>query len=381
MIKIKITDFYDEFRPFNETEAKEAIYRVADNDRFYEIYKYFFPECKRSELSQRLLNFDSVYDFQKEIMQKILKQVIELTTDGFSFSGLENIDPSKNYVFISNHRDIVLDAGFFQSVLIDHGIETTEVTFGNNLMNDPLVYDIGKINKMFKVYRKGSPKELLRKTIQLSEYIHYTIFNKKRSVWIAQRGGRTKDGNDKTQSGIIKMLNSSGTDTLIENIKKLNIIPLTISYEFEPNDHLKVKELLNTTNGKYIKTESEDIKSIIDGVIEHKGRVNLVIGKSINDELDRINTIQGRNKQITKIAEIIDNRIYRNYKFLPNNYIAYDILNNTDRYKASYTEKERTVFTGYMEGQLEKVGQEPEKAKELFLTIYSNPLENFNRTS
>ena len=142
---------------------------------------------------------------------------------------------------------------------------------------------------------------------------------------------------------------------------------------------IKVKELLNTTNGKYIKTESEDIKSIIDGVIEQKGRVNLVIGKPINDELDRINTIQGRNKQIAKIAEIIDNRIYRNYKFLPNNYIAHDILNNTDRYKASYTEHERTIFIRYMEKQLEKVGQDLEKAKELFLTIYSNPLENFNR--
>ena len=377
MLKIKITDFYDEFRPYNETEAKEAIIRISDNERFYKIVNYFFPELNKTEFKNLLFSLNSIYDFQKNFMLKILNKIIEDTTHGFTYSGLENIKKNKNYVFISNHRDIILDATFFQTIFMTNSIPTTEVTFGNNLMQDPLVYDVGKINKMFKVYRKGTPKELLKKTIQLSEYIRYTLFKKKQSVWIAQRGGRTKDGNDKTQTGILKMLNSSGNKCFEDNMNELNLIPVSISYEFEPNDQLKVKELLNTVNGKYEKSEEEDIQSIIDGVCSEKGRIHINIGNCLNTKLLELENITRTNQKVFKLAEILNNQIYKNYKLWPNNYIAYDIVNNTTKYQEYYNKDEKEKFLTYKNEQLDKIKDHSEKAESLFFNIYANPVINF----
>lgn len=376
MQKIKITDFYDEFRPYNETEAKEAVLRITEDERFYSVIKYFFPDFSKPDYLNLMNSIRSIEDFQIKIMYSVINTIIENTSKGLTYSGIENIEREKKHVFISNHRDIFLDATIFQGILTNENFPTTEISFGNNLMKDKLVYEVGKINKMFKVYRKGSPRELLKKTIQLSEYIRYTIFNKKHSVWIAQRGGRSKDGNDKTQSGIIKMLNSSGSGSLAENIKELNIIPLAISYEFEPNDHFKVKELLNTVNGKYEKTKDEDINSIIDGISKQKGRIHLQIGKTINSKLRKLDTITARNQQIVKIAEFIDQSIYSNYKLWPNNYIAYDLLNKTGKYKSFYTKQEKEKFLDYKNKQLKSIKENSEKGDNLFLKIYSNPVKN-----
>ena len=366
MQKIKITDFYDEFRPYNETEAKAAVLRITGDEKFYSVIKYFFPDFSKPDYLNLMNSIRSIEDFQIKIMYYVINTIIDNTSKGLTYSGIENIDREKNYVFISNHRDIFLDATIFQCILTNENFPTTEISFGNNLMKDKLVYEVGKINKMFKVYRKGSPRELLKKTIQLSEYIRYTIFNKKCSVWIAQRGGRTKDGNDKTQSGIIKMLNSSGSGSLTENIKKINIIPLAISYEFEPNDHFKVKELLNTVDGKYKKTKDEDINSIIDGISKQKGKIHLQIGKTINSKLRKLDSITSRNQQTVKIAEIIDQSIYSNYKLWPNNYIAYDLLNKTDKYKSFYTKQEKEKFLDYKNKQLKSIKENSEKGNNLF---------------
>ena len=199
---------------------------------------------------------------------------------------------------------------------------------------------------------------------------------KKRSVWLAQRGGRTKDGNDKTQNGIIKMLNSSGTSSLAENLRSLNIIPLSVSYEYEPNDHLKVNELLNTVNGKYVKSKNEDILSIIEGVQKQKGRIHLHIGELLNDKLHEVQNISGRNQQIAKVAEMTDQTIYENYKLWPNNFIAYDILKNTNQYADMYSEEKKVHFTKYMNDQLNKVEKNSKEGKDLFLKIYANPVIN-----
>lgn len=376
MQRIKITDFYDEFRPYNETETKEAVLRITEDERFYKIIIYFFPDFSKSDYFNLMKSIRSIEDFQIKIMQNILNTIIKNTTNGLTYSGIENIDRTKNYVFISNHRDIILDATFFQNILVKENFPTTEVTFGNNLMKDKLIYNIGKINKMFKVYRKGTPKELLKKTFQLSEYIRYTIFNKKQSVWVAQRGGRTKNGNDKTQTGIIKMLNSSGIKTFEENIKDLNIITLTISYEFEPNDHLKVNELLHTKNGKYDKAENEDVNSIIDGICSEKGKIHLTIGKLINEQIPELENINRINQKVIKLSEFIDCQIYKNYKLWPNNYIAYDLLYKTEKYKSFYTKQEKENFLNYKDKQLEKIKENSEKGDNLFLQIYSNPVKN-----
>ncbi|NPA68676.1 MAG: acyltransferase [Chlorobi bacterium] len=380
MQTIKITDFYDEFRPYNEKEALEAVERIKKNKRFKHIFQYFFPEIKtKNDFEAFFLNIKSIKDFQIKIMHEVAQRIIERTSDGLTVSGIHNIEKNKKYVFISNHRDIILDATFFQYALVDNGFDTTEITFGNNLMEDPLIVDIGKINKMFKVYRKGTPKELLKKTLQLSEYIRYAVLNKHQSVWIAQRGGRTKDGNDKTHSGIIKMLNASGNDSFEENIKALNIVPLSISYEFEPNDALKVKELLNTVNGKYEKAPGEDINSIIDGTCGYKGRIHIAICKPVNNKLETLKKIQKTNDKVTKLGEFIDNEIYDNYKLFPNNYIAYDILNNTNKFSGKYSENEKIKFIKHKENRLKKASINSKKADNLFLKIYANPVKNVHR--
>ncbi len=377
MQNIKITDFYDEFRPYNETEAKEAIKRIIKNDKFKKIFKYFFNEIKTDEdFNEFFSKIKSINDFQIKIMHEVALRIIKTTSDGLTYSGFENINPEENYVFISNHRDIILDATFFQTILVDNGFQTTEITFGNNLMQDPLIVDIGRINKMFKVYRKGSPKELLKKTLQLSEYIRYTVFNKHRSIWIAQRGGRTKDGNDKTHTGVIKMLNASGTKSFEENIKDLNIVPVSISYEFEPNDALKVNELLNTVNGKYEKTSDEDINSIIDGVTGKKGKIHIAICKPLNRNLNLLKKINRTNEKVNKLAKITDNEIYKNYKLYPNNFIAYDILSGTNKFADKYSENQKRVFLEYKNDRLNKINAPNKKAETIFLKIYANPVKN-----
>ena len=376
MQKIKITDFYEEFRPYNEAEAKEAVLRVTKDERFYKVIKFFYPDYSDDDYAKLIASLNSIKDFQINIMHNIINKIVDTSSTGLTYSGIENVKPNENYVFVSNHRDIFLDASLLQIILVDEGFDTSEITFGNNLMKDKLVYDIGKINKMFKVYRKGTPKELLKKTIQLSEYIRYTIFNKNQSVWIAQRGGRTKDGFDKTQTGIIKMLNSSGTDSIEENIRSLNILPLSISYEFEPNDYLKVNELLHTEKGKYIKSENEDLNSIIEGITMNKGRIHLAFGKPINNDLKELEKISRSNDKITKIAKIIDSQVYINYKLWANNYIAADILNDNNKFSKFYSEKEKEIFISYKNKQLLKVDGDNQKAEELFLKIYANPVLN-----
>ncbi len=377
MQNIKITDFYDEFRPYNETEALKAIERIKKNDRFKKIFKYFFTEIETEEdFTFFFSSIRSVKDFQIKIMHEVANRILKKTSDGLTCSGFENINKNNNYVFISNHRDIILDATFFQYILVNNDFETTEITFGNNLMDDPLIVDIGKINKMFKVYRKGTPKELLKKTLQLSEYIRYTVLTKRRSVWIAQRGGRTKDGNDKTHSGVIKMLNASGNKTFEKNIRDINIIPVSISYEYEPNDHLKVNELLNTVNGKYKKSPGEDINSIIDGTCSYKGKINISICEPVNKRLHLLKNISRTNDKIRKTAEIIDEEIYGNYRLYPNNYIAFDLLKNSEQFSDKYSKNEKKTFINYKNEQLKKISKNSEKAETLFLKIYAAPVIN-----
>ena len=379
MQTIKITDFYDEFRPYNEKEALDAVKRITENERFKKIIFYFFPELTDKKYHNLMNSVRSINDFQMKIMHRITDKIIQNTIDELTISGLENIEQGKHYVFISNHRDIVLDATLFEYLLVDNGFETTEITFGNNLMEDPLVFDIGKTNKMFKVYRKGTPKELLKKTLQLSEYIRYTVFNKKQSIWIAQRGGRTKDGNDKTHSGIIKMLNASGTKSFEENINDLNIVPISVSYEFEPNDHLKVNELLHTVNGKYEKKSNEDINSIIDGSCGYKGKVHFEIGKLLNSKLHLLNDISRTNMKVNKLAEFIDTEVYKNYRLFPNNYIAYDLLHDSKKYSDKYSGKEKDKFIAYKTAQSDKINNHSEEAENLFLKIYANPVINISK--
>ena len=368
--------YFNDFRSYNETEALEAIKRLGDTDLFYDILKFFFPEKNLSELKDRMGNIFTIDDFQGKIMQPIVERIIETSSSGFSFDGLENVKKGESYIFMSNHRDIFLDAALVQYILYNNGFDTNEITFGSNLMTSQIIIDAGKVNKMFKVYRKGKPKELMQKTAQLSEYIKYTQNEKKQSVWIAQRGGRTKDGNDKTQYSVLKMLCNSRKGNCIEQLKSLKIIPISVSYEYEPNAHLKIRESFLSENKKYTKAPGEDLKSIIDGVKTHKGKMHFKFGKPINNEINQISSEHKYNEQAKEAAAIIDKEIYKNYKLFPNNYIAADLISNTQTYSHKYNSKQKNNFENFMNKQLSLIEFSNAKLKSMFLKMYATPLYN-----
>ena len=368
--------YFNDFRPYNENEVQEALKRLSESEIFLQSMAYFFPKKTKPELLELLRTINSVYDFQAKIMAPVVERIIENSSTGLSYQGTEHIQNEQSYIFLSNHRDIFLDAAIHQYILLTNNHKTCEITFGNNLMQNPVVADAGKINKMFKVYRKGKPKELMEKTAQLSEYIKYAQTIKNESIWIAQRGGRTKDGNDKTQYGVLKMLCSARSGSFPEKLQKLNIIPVTVSYEFEPNDYLKVRETLLSQNAPYKKAPNEDINSIIDGVSSHKGRINLQFGKALNREFEEIAELPSVNAQAKAAATIIDKIMYSQYRLFPNNYIAADMLNNSQEYTEHYKPSQKEEFIRYMNRRLALIEFSNPELQALFLKIYAAPVYN-----
>lgn len=371
-------DEFDDLRPYYNNEINDAVKRILSNPLFETIMSYFFDEEKKKNILASLQHTDSHYAFQRDFTYPLVLSIAEKSTNGLTYEGLEKLDPSKPYLFVGNHRDIVLDAAFFQTILFSNGFPTTEITFGSNLMVNQFVVDLGKVNRMFKVMRGGNKKELLTNSQRLSAYIRHTIVNKRNSIWIAQRGGRTKDGNDKTETGLLKMFNMSSQGSPEDSLGELNIVPLSVSYEYEPCCASKINELQTTLlTGTYVKGPDEDLKSIITGITSQKGRVHFTIGKPLNESLYLLRNVHTLNGKITLLANIIDKELHKNYRLWPGNYIALDLLNNSDGQAANYTAGEKESFLGYMQKEIRAVAADSKDAKEMFLKIYANPLINF----
>ena len=371
-----ITDF-DDIRPYTDAEIFEAMKRIAESEHVLPLAQFVFPEKKTSEVLKILYSCVNISDFQIRIMHEFNKQVIAKTIHTFSYSGFENIDPEKNYLFVSNHRDIVLDSSLLQSALHIENFRTTEITFGNNLMSSQLVIDIGRSNKMFKVDRSGKAREFYENSLHLSKYIRYTITEKGESIWIAQRNGRTKDGNDATDQGIIKMFCMSNTQNLVKSIEELKIVPVSISYQWEPCDILKTKELYLSRNGvKYVKQKNEDYISILTGIKQQKGNVNLSLCKPLEKEeyIDFAN--EPPNRFYKNIANLIDERIYNHYQLWNTNYIAHDIRSGTNRYATHYTPEEKEQFMQRFHQILNQIDGDKDIISSIYLSIYANPVDS-----
>tara|TARA_B110000967_G_C18814653_1_gene525492 strand:- start:402 stop:1373 length:972 start_codon:yes stop_codon:yes gene_type:complete len=306
-------------------------------------------------------------------MHKAIRTVVEKTSKGLSISGIERLSPNKVYLFIANHRDILLDSALLQIALVENGLETTEITFGENLMQKGLVTDLGKLNRMFIVQREGTGKELYTISQNISGYIREKITKKNNSIWIAQRGGRTKDGDDITQSGLLKMLNISGTKSCDTNFNELNIIPLTISYEYEPCDSLKTKEeYLSNLSAKYIKRENEDIESLKKGILDYKGGIHLSFGSEIKME----QSLKNDRACYKKMAQRIDKIMSLSYRLWPNNYIAYDMKDKSNRFSHAYTQSDVDRFNNHVNKAISSIEGDQIILRELFLSIYANPVKN-----
>ncbi len=368
---------FEDIRPYNINEIKDAIKRIKGDKTFFNAVKFLFPEFTDDIIIKKLDVINSVHDFQREFMHVGIRKIIEKFADGLEYNNLNLLDKKTPYLFISNHRDIILDSGILQIILLENEMDTTEITFGNNLMYPGLITDMGKINKMFTVYRDGNAKEFYNNSLRLSSYIRHTITEKKSSVWIAQRNGRTKNGHDETQIALIKMLMSSERD-FTKSITELNIIPVSISYEYEPCDDLKTNELYISQTREYIKAKDEDLKSILQGVLQPKGKITLNFGNPLNNEIAEILEIKNKNQKVNIIKETIDKSIYSNYKLYANNYIAYDILKNSTKYNNRYTTDEKNNFINYVESKIKNIKGNKETIKNIFLDIYANPVKTTN---
>lgn len=366
---------FDDIRPYYDDEIPDAMQRIAESEFFPLLASYVYPNENMDKIKQLLCTFKNISDFQLEVMRCVNEQVISRSITEFTYSGVEKLDVNKRYLFVSNHRDIMLDACLLQYILYKNGHETAEITFGANLMSSPLIIDIGKANKMFRVERGGNMKDFYKSSAHLSEYIRYVITEKGQSVWIAQRNGRTKDGNDATDQGIIKMFCMSKSTEKIDALSELNIIPVSVSYEWESCDVLKALELYESRNSKYVKKPGEDLNSILTGIVQPKGRVHIEFCSQITkDDLLAYSNCTN-NEYHKKVAELIDSRINESYKLTPNNYIAHDLRYGQVKYANMYTQEEYTAFLNHMKSLDKYEVEEKDILKDIFLGIYSNPIK------
>lgn len=367
---------FNDIRPYLNEEIPQAMERIATSPVLPLLASYVFPEKNIEDVKTLLRSFRTINDFQHGVMYDVNRQIINRSIAEITFSGAEYLKTDLPYLFVSNHRDIMLDASLLQNILTDLGLQTSQITFGANLMMNPLVIDIGKSNKMFRVERPGgSIKEFYKSSLHLSEYIRYVITSCRESVWIAQRNGRTKDGNDRTDQGIIKMFCMSRPENKIQALSELNILPIAVSYEWESCDILKAIELYESQSVKYIKKPGEDLNSILTGILQYKGRVHFQFCPPITQkELSQYNTLTN-NEYHKQVATLIDQRILKAYKLWPNNYIAYDMLYGQQQFTEHYSTQEQIAFEEHL-NKLDDYETGQQQLKEILLGIYANPVKN-----
>ncbi|MCL2073146.1 MAG: hypothetical protein FWH18_04440 [Marinilabiliaceae bacterium] len=367
---------FDDIRPFNDSEVPNAIKRVSENPIFAQIIKYLFPDANVRTFITNFRKIKTIDDFQSEIMYNVIHSILAKTTETYSGSGFEQLSKDKSYLFLSNHRDILLDSAILQIFLHEHGLQTSEITFGSNLMMSQFVIDIGKLNKMFKIVRGGNIRDVLENSLKVSQYMRYAITEKHQSIWIAQRNGRVKDGFDSTETAVLKMFAMSSKLGFVNNMNELNITPLVISYEYEPCDFFKTRELYISKRKLYEKSEGEDLNSIVYGIRQWKGNLFLNVCPTITeDELKKCDTFV-HNEKFKCLSEIIDKKIYQNYKLWKTNYIAHDLLHHKNSYSSKYSVYEKDAFQNYMNNGLKDIEGNSKELEKIFLQIYANPVDN-----
>ncbi|MBN2891010.1 MAG: 1-acyl-sn-glycerol-3-phosphate acyltransferase [Bacteroidales bacterium] len=368
---------FDDIRPYTDSEVPEIISRIVRERGFLNFVKMFFPEQSTKKIITELLQIKSQRAFQEHLVYTIVQRIIKGTVQKLTFDGIENLKKDTPYIFMSNHRDIVLDSALLEYILVINNFPTTEIAIGSNLLIMQWIIDLVRLNRSFIVKRDVPHIELYQYSVNLSKYIRFTN-QQKNSVWIAQREGRTKDGDDRTQVAVLKMLNLSGENDFFDNFRELNIIPVTIAYELEPCAVSKVQELYNKmTKPEYKKTKLEDLTSMNGGIETPKGHVHYVFGTPINDQLHKIEHIKGRKPRFDALTELIDDEIQRNYRLTYHNYVAADMYFNTKEYEKYYTKEEKKNFTDYYKNSLSQIEGDEKIVSEMFLKIYAMPTKNY----
>jgi hypothetical protein len=372
---------FDNIRPYHDSEVAQALYELSADTMFNAVFEKLYPNPGvKDQVMNVMLKCKTIEEFQGNIIYPLLVQIEKNSTKGIVYSTMDQFHPDDCYLFISNHRDIILDSGFLNAVMHKHGFRKTGVAIGDNLLIYDWIKKLVRVNRAFIVRRNLGLREQLEASKTLSGYIRYAITQKNESVWIAQREGRTKDGNDQTQPALLKMLNMSNKASVVDGFKELNIVPMAISYEIEPCCISKVEELLNRKhNPDFAKTQQDDLRSMANGIMQPKGRVNFGFGNPLNLRIEEVVQGKNNNEAIQAIVEYIDKRIYANYKLWPNNYIAADLLASSERYKQHYSEDEKQAFVERMHTEVATLTYNSDETVELYLKIYANPVLNYAR--
>ena len=375
------TTEFDEIRPYNDEELPQIFEELIADPAFQTAATDAIPNVPFELLAQKIRACKSKLDFQETFCYGILWKIAADHTDGLTLDHTALPDKSKAYTYVSNHRDIILDSGFLSILLIDQGMDTVEIAIGDNLLVYPWIKKLVRVNKSFIVQRALTMRQMLESSARMSRYMHYTINEKKQSIWIAQREGRAKDSNDRTQDSVLKMLAMGGEGDLIDRLMEMNIAPLAISYEYDPCDFLKAQEFqLKRDIEGYKKTTQDDLISMQTGLFGYKGKVHFQTAPCINDKLEQLDRSLPKQELFSGISACIDRRIHGNYRIYSGNYVAYDWLNNTSEFADHYTSEEKQRFVTYIEQQLGKI-KIPNKDEDFLrgklLLMYANPLVNY----
>ncbi len=375
-------DFTD-IAPYDDSQFKEVISKMVLEPGFEHAIRWILPDIDYAQFTALLKSCNSKHEFQSRVMQNFLNELERKTTAGVTATGVEKVDPSKSYTFITNHRDIVLDASFLNLIFLRHDMKTSEVAIGDNLLIYEWITNLVKLNGSFIVKRNLPTRQALEAARELSGYIHHAICNKNESIWIAQRQGRAKDSSDHTQESVLKMLGLAGGGSLPENLAEINIFPAAISYEFDPNDYLKAREyLLRHRDPEFKKSQHDDLFSMETGLMQYKGRVHISFASCITPLITSIPSTADKQETIHRICHHIDCGIHGGYKIYPINYVAYDLAFESDMYHERYTDDELQNVKNYIEGQLDKVdipditAQERNFMRTYMYMMYANPLRN-----
>lgn len=367
---------FDSIRPYYDSEVNEALKSVVAHPMMKALMLFTFPELQEEEWQKQLVKTHSIRDFQCNFIYHAARKVLEKSSDGLTTSGFEKLEKNTPYLFISNHRDIILDTSLLNVALFEHGLTMTASAIGDNLVQKDFLLKLSKLNRNFLVQRGLTPRELLQSSKLLSEYIHQMLLRENRSVWIAQREGRTKDGNDQTQQGVLKMIAMAAEElSPADYFKQLKVVPVSISYEYDPTDMLKMPQLLaQYKNELYIKEKNEDFITLMSGIIGQKKRIHIHIGNTLDEQLTAISEeFEAGNKQLQAIAQVLDEAIISGYQLWPTNYIAYDLLKGTTQFENEYTEQEKLLFERRLEMKIDKTDV---FQRESFLAMYANPVIN-----
>ena len=377
---MKIPQEFDTIRPWEPEDLPEGFDRLLANDQFKQVLAYLYPQVPLEMIAQKLKACKTNLDFQLAFAYDFVHGILKKAATGCEMD-CSSLDNTRNYTFISNHRDIVLDSAILDVMLIENKFKTTcEIAIGDNLLSLPWVKDLVRVNKAFIVERALSMRQMLMSSKRLSDYMHFAIKEKNENIWIAQREGRAKDSNDRTQKSILQMMSMGGEGSIIERLKQLHLVPLSISYEYDPCDFLKAKEFQQKRDHvEWKKGPTDDLVSMQTGIFGYKGHVHYHAAPCLDEYLDSLDPDMPKQDIYNKVAAYIDQQIHRNYRLYPGNYVALDMLEETEAYTDQYTAEDKAKFEKYIQGQLAKIdlpNKDEAYLKERLLTMYANPVRN-----